>query len=124
MKYYQPIKHRHSAQFKTNRSTYQFETMATPKPLSVKQMQAKIDQEQKLLNVWGYVRDHVEANIIPPNHNTVWVTEYVNNLNENIIKSVQKGYKPSFTDKQFALLSRLKADIETYKLALKPQKSV
>jgi hypothetical protein len=39
-------------------------------------------------------------------------------MKQNIINSKNKGYGISFTDKQFALLSRLKTDIETYKLIL------
>ena len=85
----------------------------------VEKMEAKMKQTNEWEQTWRYVREHIEANIIPPNHNPVWITECINSMKQNIINSKNKGYGISFTDKQFALLSRLKTDIETYKLILK-----
>ena len=87
----------------------------------IEKMEAKMKQINEWEQTWRYVREHIEANIIPPNHNPVWITECVNSMKQNIINSKNKGYGISFTDKQFTLLSRLKTDIETYKLIIKKQ---
>jgi hypothetical protein len=88
----------------------------------IQKMEAKMKQIEEWTEIWRYVRHNIESNIIPPNHNSVWVTKYIADLKQNIINSHLKGFNLSFTDKQFTLLSRLKTDIETYKLILEKNK--
>jgi len=100
--------------YKKGADTGAMSSFSSPSQFHIEKMEAKIKQTNEWEEIWRYVRHHIEANIIPPNHNPVWITDYIANMKQNIINSKNKGYGISFTDKQFALLSRLKTDIETY----------
>jgi hypothetical protein len=112
MKYYQPIKHRHSAQFKTDRSTYQFESLASEKirPISKLQMQKDVERVKSFY----FVQQALSQGYCPPQHNVNWLYNFITSIEKWFDKGNQK-----LTDKQSMIIEKVKTDIETYKLILK-----
>jgi hypothetical protein len=112
MKYYQPIKHRHSAQFKTDRSTYQFESLASEKirPISKLQMQKDVERVKSFY----FVQQALSQGYCPPQHNVNWLYNFITSIEKWFDKGNQK-----LTDKQSMIIEKVKTDIETYKSALK-----
>ena len=111
MKYYQPIKHRHSTQFKTERSTYQFESLASEKIRPVSKLQMKKDIER--VRSFYFVQQALTQGYCPPQHNFNWLYSFVTSIEKWIEKGNQK-----LTDKQSIIIEKVKKDIETYKLTI------